>query len=584
MATARIPLVGTLNQRGLEGNATLTLNEDQRFLNCAFDVVQNPVLGKTTVYISKRQGWGVDSVIAPGDASTGLIKPQSFNVTLSAFGETNSTIYFGTTSVGVITGRALHFTETLISAVAHVMIRSSDGTGWYYVDGAKDVLTYSVTTHTNTIVDGIASTAGMYSGQEVSGTGIVAGTKISSVTSSVAIVLDTATTGTATVTLTKTPIAKIISANFVATGTFISAFVEMDGFLFYSTDDGNLRNSDINSVTAYTSTAVVAPNMAPDPPRAVARHKNMVIVLGSSSKEVFYNQGSYPSPLLRSPQFFDRIGVLDQRSVTTIENDIYFVSSPTAGDIGIYRIRGMESVRVSTPVIDRILGSISATGVVYASSFRLAGYQYAAFSMSLATDTAGDILLLESGDNILLETADSMLTETTTGQTAAFARMMVYNAGLNIWSEWDSVEATFIVGIGSTSSNQILATSRLVTDGKIYTINPVANGELYQDDGSAFTTEIRTARIDHGTSKRKYVTEIRLVCDRQSSGTVTLEKNDNDFASADWVTLGTFDLTSMSPVITRCGSYLSGRAYRLTHSANSPFRAEALEIVYTIGT
>src|SRR5258706_3140765 len=115
MPTVRIPLVGSLSQGGLDGSAALNLNEDQRFLNCTFNVVQNPVTGKSALYVEKRPGWQQDSMVSTGIASTGLIKPQLFNAPLTAFGETNSAIYVGSINVGNIPRRGLHFTWTLIS-------------------------------------------------------------------------------------------------------------------------------------------------------------------------------------------------------------------------------------------------------------------------------------------------------------------------------------------------------------------------------------------------------------------------------------------------------------------------------------
>ena len=93
---------------------------------------------------------------------------------------------------------------------------------------------------------------------------------------------------------------------------------------------------------------------------------------------------------------------------------------------------------------------------------------------------------------------------------------------------------------------------------------------------------IQTARINHGTDKRKFVKSVRLIADNQESGTATLEKSDDDYGT--FTTLGTFDMTSMDKRINRCGSYKGGRSYRITHSANTAFRAEALEIEYEVGS
>ena len=584
MPTARLPLVGSFNQRGIDGSAALTINEDQRFLNCTFNLVQNPITGKNTIYAEKRPGWGVDTLVSSGIASTGLIKPQMFNAVMSAFGDTNSAIYFGTTHVGNITGRALHFTETQVSASSYVVIKSSDGTGWYYPDGAKDVLTYTGATSSGLFtVSTIADTAGLYTGQLITGNTIGVGARVSSVNSATSTIgLNVANTANSTgVIITKEPIAKIISANFLETGTYRSAFVPIDGFLIYATDDGYLNNSDLNTVSVYQATGRIAVQQAPDPTVAVAVQKNVVVAFGLNSNEKFQNAGfATGSPLQVVKSAVDHIGALDQRSITTIEDDIYFVSTPAEGDLGVYRMRGLQATKVSPPTIDRILGTAAVGGAIYANSFRLGGYPYVALIASLASDGPSSMMLLESGDNILLESADKLLLEDLSAQTAAFLRMLAYNTTLNVWSEWDCVEATFIDSIGSGSNNQLLATSRFKTDGKIYKIDPASDGELFQDDTSTYAMQIRTSRIDHGTNKRKVIPEIRLVCDRQSSGTVTLEASDDDYGS--WATLGVFDLSSMEPKITRCGSYHGGRAYRLTHSTNAMFRGEALEIDYKV--
>ena len=581
MTTIRIPLVGSFNPRGLDGNASLTASTDQRFLNCTFDLVHNPITNKTTVYVCKRPGWGTDTLVSSGNVSTGLLKPQAFGQTVSAFGATDSTIYFGTTSVGTITGRALHFTETLVSSINYVMIKSSDGTGWYYAKDSHQQLTYTGDTHTNTTIDNISTTAGMYIGQVISGTDIVAGTRIATV-SGTSITTDTATTGTTVgVTITKTPIAKIIDADFVATGTFQSAFVEMDGYLFYSVDTtGNLYNSDLNSVTAFTATNFLSPNMAPDPPIALARHKQTILSFGAGSKEVFYDAGNASgSPLQRVPQYFSHPGTLDQRSVTVLEDDVYFVSSPYEGDIGVYQIKEFQNKRISTPQVDRIIGNISATGgAIYLSSFRLGGYPYIGLFLSLASDGPGSNLLLESGDALLLEDGDNLLLEDTAAQSASFSRLIVYNIDLQLWSEWDCDEATFIDSVSSGVANQIIATSRVLDTGYIYSILPVSQGQLYTDNGAAFTMAIRLAKMDLGTSKRKRIKSIRLICDTDLTGTANLSWSDDDYVT--FSTPRTFDLTSKEPKLTSCGSHKGGRAYLLTHSSNSRFRAEALEIEF----
>ena len=316
MPTVRFPLVGTFNQRTIDGERVLDAAQDQRFLNCCFNVVQNHVTGKATVYVEKRPGWKVDAIVADSNVSTGLIKTDALSQVVSAFGATNSTIYDGQVSVGTITGRALYLSETVVSGISHILIKSSDGTGWYYPEDSRNVTAYTADGNNSTTISdikiaGANSTAGLYPGQKLTAaTNIVAGTRIVSVNSGAfTAVLDTATIGGAfgDLAITKEPIAKIADADFVATGV-VTAFVELDGYLFYGSG-ANIWNSDLNSITAYTSTAFLAAQMSPDPINALARHKNMVVCFGNSSMETFYNAGNATgSPLARAPQFFTRLG------------------------------------------------------------------------------------------------------------------------------------------------------------------------------------------------------------------------------------------------------------------------------------
>lgn len=582
LKVVRIPLVGSYKQRDIDATQTLTDNKDQRFLNCIFEVVTNQITGEKTVWVSKRPGWETDALIDTGESSTGLIKPQSFSAVITAFGSTNSIIYLGTSSVGTITGRAIHFTETSVGTTNYVMIRSSDGTGWFFAEDAADDLTYVGDTHTNTTIDSLDSTAGMYVGQEISGTNIVAGTRIVSIDSASAITVDTATTGTtADVTITKTPIAKITDTDFVTTGDSVTAFEQMNGYLYYATADGNLRNSDLNSVTDWPALGFLAVNMSTDPNKAIARHRDKIVVFGGSTKEAFNDVGNTTgSPLQRWAQDFEGIGASNQRSVAKFEDDIFFISAPKYGDIGVYQFSGTKSEKISTPVIDRILGTVSSSSATaYTTIFRLGGYPYLGISLSLASEDP-EALLLESGDNILLESGDNILLDSDPTSVSSFVRFLVYNIDLKEWSEWDINLCTFIDGSVVDTGNRLAATSRFRTDGKLYKLD--SSNVVYTDDGDAYTTEIRTSKVDFGTQNRKFIHKIRLVGDKQSTGEATISWSDDDYSTFN--TARTFDLTKTNPEISACGSHRGGRVYKIQHTSANPFRAEAIEIVYSEGT
>lgn len=517
MPIERIPFVGAHNQRTIDARAAMEAGQDQQFMNVTFDVVRNPVTGRSVVYCEKRPGWGVLHVVAAGSVSTGLIRADSFGTVVSAWGDTNSAIYDSQTSVGSITGKALHFSETILSGTSYILIRSSDGTAWYYSPGGAPTL----------ISDG----------------------------------------------------------DFVTTGTTISAFTELDGYVFYAAADGFLYNSDLNSITAYTATNKIAVNMQPDTPLAVFKHRNLIGVSGTASTEFFYNAGNASgSPLSRAEQHFKLIGIQNQRSLTRLGDDIYFASSSREGDVKIMRLRDMSIQPVSTPHIDRLLGTSSAFGSdMHLSGFQLGGYSYVAVVVLSSAATEPSYLLMESDDNLLLENGDDIILDADTTAATGLSHICIYNVDLNIWCEWDTTVMTYIRGAGAGSLNQIIATSRLSTSGKIYLMNPSGDGAIFADDGTNYDMQVRTSQLDHGTGRRKFINSVRLACDK-FEGTALLEANDHDYDSTKWVTLGSFDGTQNEPILYRCGSYTGHRAYRLTYSEPSAFRVSALEIDYTIGS
>ena len=591
MPKVRLPLVGTHTTRGIDGQTVIAAGKDQRFLNVIFDLVINPITKKATVYVERRPGWTQNAVVSAGNISTGLIRTDSIGSVVSAFGATNSTIFDSTTSVGDLTGLALHFSETIISGIGYILIRSSDGTGWYYAAGARDVTAYTAdmnnsTTITDIKIGGVSSTAGLYSGQlvaDASNTNIVAGTRILSVDSAAYTAVLTAATQGGSVAdraFTKTPIAKILDADFITTGTNISGFVEMDGYVFYCTEDGYVYHSDQNSFIAWTATNKIAANSSPDLPIAIAKQNDKIVCFGNNSADAFYNAGNASGSVLSRYGHPKHVGIQNQRSLVYLGDDIYFVTSSRDGDTQVKRMRGLEDQKISTPQIDRIIGTASVSGAnIYASTFNLGGYSY----LSLVVSAPSLGYELDEDDYYVLNEDDGYITlETDEGTITAFARILLYNIDLNIWFEWDGTLLTFIKGLGQSSLNQIIATSRINTSGKIYQINPSADGEVYQDDGSTYSAVCQTSEVDHGTDARKFTSKISSIADTQTAGTVTLECTDDGYAT--WQTLGTFDLTVAAKDIPRCGSYEGGRAYRLTHAYNGPWRASALDETFEVST
>ncbi len=120
------------------GASVQSTDKDQRFINCFTETVVNPYTGKRTLYCTKRPGWAALNTPASGNIGTAILVwtgQGAGTSVISAFGGTNSTLYSGTSSLGAITGKATHITETFVGTVATLVVSSTDNTGWYYDTG-----------------------------------------------------------------------------------------------------------------------------------------------------------------------------------------------------------------------------------------------------------------------------------------------------------------------------------------------------------------------------------------------------------------------------------------------------------------
>jgi len=114
------------------GKTVTTVTKDARLVNCFIDTVTEPH-GEKKAYLVKRPGFATHATIASGQKGMAVLvwKGQSSKV-ITAFGESNTTIYDSGTSVGSITGQCTGLTETFVGTQATVAITSSDNTAWYY--------------------------------------------------------------------------------------------------------------------------------------------------------------------------------------------------------------------------------------------------------------------------------------------------------------------------------------------------------------------------------------------------------------------------------------------------------------------
>jgi hypothetical protein len=585
MPEVRIPLVGNYNASATPPNTltdggTLPLY-GQFFQNAMFEVIDNKVTGSRTVYVKKRPGFYGAAVSSAGEDWTCIICPTFDTTTLyAAHGTANSTIRKSTNgtlntssaSIGTITGVVRHLTEAYIGGVNRIFANSSDGTGWFYAtDAGTGSPTFTGdTTNTNAVVANVSSTTGLYVGQAISGTGIPAGTRIQSIDSATQITMTANATATnATVTITRTPIAKIISANYPSS-TAVGAFAFLDGFAFVMTSDGKVYNCDINDVTTWGAGSYIQAGNYPDGGVGVVRYKGSILAFGNASIEPMRNTGNAAfSPLSTSSEASIKIGAKHSQGIFSFEDEIYFLGLSEAGQAAVYKLGASGIEKISTQFMDYTIAALrrlSSDATIRLTGARILGTV---------------LIFMHPGVSAVYGGSDRCV--------------FVYDANADIWNHWifggseikiDSVAVYpslgYMYACGST--------------GSMYQLRPAVTG-VYLDQTTDGTTgrdvilRVVIGPLDLGTNNRKFIKSVAIGgCDVLDSGTGSIvlrtanSATSSDLSQGSVISTSTIDLTAANPIVHRCGSYKGGATYEIqVFLTPRRFRAKELIINYDVG-
>lgn len=492
----RIPLVGQYSNRspstsGLTASGIIGLGiigtmiigstgtitggtKDQRFINCIFEKIKNTFTGKEKYTVSKRPGWPFynSGTALKANHSGSAVRVWSGkgdgDTPVWAFGNTNSEIFVGTSSIGSITGKVREIAETIIGTTPYLLFSSTDSTGWYYADGGA--------------------------------------------------------------------LTQITDAQF-PTNT-VGGFVCMNGYTYIMDSSGNIWNSDLNSVTSWTSTGVIVAQMYPDRGIGLSRYKNQIVAFGRDTIEFFSDVGNPTgSPLAPTQQAFIKLGCVGFASILPLGDSLYWISATEKGDISVYTLEGYTPKRISTPSVEKILQVSTISGL------SLCGVM-----------TFGKSQLLVPGN----------------------LTTFVYDIEDDIWSEWASTGIPWsrtASTTGGTSVTYGISTQTTDTSGKGYFMNEA--NIVYQDAGTNFTMTIQTSKVDLDTIKRKFGIKLWLVGDVAANSTISVQWSDDDYAT--WSTARTITMSNANQYLSGLGQWRR-RAFKFTNSDAYILRLEAMEL------
>lgn len=332
-------------------------------------------------------------------------------------------------------------------------------------------------------------------------------------------------------------VTKITDAQFPGNNslTLAGTFAHLDGYAFIMDTNGSLWGSDVNSVTSWTASNVIQCNSYPDKGVGCVRVGNKIMAFGTETVQFFYNAGNPSgSPLQRIEEMTIKVGCVNSASITTMSNDVYWAGSSPEGGVSVYAYTGQGLKKISFPEIDRILVIAGASNISM-SSIKIYGRSF-----------------------ILVR---------------ALTATYVYCIEENAWHQWQSSAVlwsrTAAVSAGDTQVTYAISTSS--TSGKVYTISPASF--TFEDDGVAYAAIAQSALIGPG-NKRVFWDELEVLCDRETSASpLTIAYTDDDYQNT--TVAGEVDLSDARPRLNRLGASYR-RAWILSHSANTPFRIEAL--------
>ena len=541
MPELTIPLVGQPTQRGLITRGAFSAGQDQRFINCLFTSIKDGEKGTKNVYVEKRQGIEAYSTPSSGNVGLKVFVSPATNKVISIFNTGSSIlIYAETTNCGTLDSSSIsQINEALLGGtVSYVIFTTSLGTGWFLASDSFADTSFTGDTHTNTTIDNIAGAGGLYVGQLISGTGIQADTRIASrtpdTTTPTSITTTLATTASASITITKEPVAKIISANFPSAA---SGLVEMDGFIF-TADITNaiIAHSDINSIVNWSAISRIPANISSDSLGFSAKYRNRILGFGSNTIQPFYNAGNPSGSVLSADK--DGTQQIGGTFVSQVNEYLFFIGPPTLNP-GVWMMSRDGVRKISTPIIDRDL----STSFVFSTN--ISSIFYAGYTWLILFTSAGTIFF--------------------------------YCVELDSWNE--QLFSTTVVDANSLRRVSNLAGPFFIsgsTNGKVYTWD---GSPTYQDDGASYTMTIQTEPKVLNKGKGFIINSVELLADNQSSGSTQLEISRDDYAS--FQVLGSFDLTQRRKRIVRGGLCRNHAIFRLTDSGNNAWRAQAIVVNYS---
>lgn len=324
--------------------------------------------------------------------------------------------------------------------------------------------------------------------------------------------------------------------------------VSIDGYLIVAkANTADIYNSDLDNPLSWTPSNFITAEMYPDNIVAMTKNNNYVIAVGTGSMEFFYDIGNATgSPLQRNDSAVQQMGTDAPDSVVQTEKEVILVGDTGNGGRTVWLIEGFTATEVGTEAVRLSLNDLGENiSGVNAYCIRVSGHKLYVLRLP------------------------------------AVNRTWVFDFDSKLWSEWSTYNG----------SSQVVFSGKFAADSQFgFPYMQGAGGEIYllddttyQDDGQPITTQMTTLKLDFDSMMRKTISKLSIFGDwpLNTTSTVLVEWSDDDYRT--WNSNPrTLQLSSEFPWIRNLGR-TRRRAFRFTHTDNTPFRIEGIELDINTG-
>ena len=348
----------------------------------------------------------------------------------------------------------------------------------------------------------------------------------------------------------------------------------LDGYLFVCDVNGQIHNSDLNDITAWTAANFLTAEKEPDIGVYLGKHHDNLVYIGTQSVEFFYNAANASgSPLAPRSDISYRIGCINPNTIVEVGDVIYFAGREPGKIRQIYKIENFQIQTLSTPWLDRTFGPALTPG-----------------DITSLVPLAANVTLAYTEDN---HYGSALILNTATPTASGF----IYSNG--IWGQINMDNELTYGGLFPVQANSfpIIGQARsdstvMLSNGATTTWNQGDSTDIKDlGESTAADAYIISPPWDGGTNRKKKINAVRVIHDPTATTAAvnfTLAWYDlgnsagTNFNEADFTNGRQIDVSKTNNnVIRRCGTTRK-RMFKMQFDDSGVAAIRGLEIDYEI--